>query len=164
MSDASSPPQSSFVDLDNARVDEQRAVMQQIIEQGHCPFCLENLFSYHKKPIIKEGQFWLITENQWPYEHTRQHLLAIHKDHAEKLSQLTPEAGAELFRMLKELEQEFNFPGGGFAMRFGNTDYSAGTVNHIHAQIFVPDIHQPDFQPVRVKIGKELEKRKAVKS
>lgn len=157
MTDAAS--QSAFVDIDNAREDEQRAVMRQIIADGHCPFCSENVFKYHKRPIIKEGQYWLITENQWPYENTQQHLLAIHKHHAEVLSELTPAAGAELFQLLAELERERSFPGGGVAMRFGQTDYSAGTVNHIHAQIFVPDIDNPEFEPVRIKIGKEREKR-----
>lgn len=150
---------SAFVDLDNARLEEQRDVMKKIVAEGHCPFCLENLFTYHKRPLIKEGTYWVVTENQWPYENTKQHLLAIHKQHAESLSELTAEAGAELFQFLSELEQERAFPGGGVAMRFGQTNYSAGTVNHIHAQIFVPDIDNPTFEPVRIKIGKEREKR-----
>jgi diadenosine tetraphosphate (Ap4A) HIT family hydrolase len=159
MTDTSPSQTTAYVDLDNARVDEQRAVMKEIIAQKHCPFCLENLFTYHKKPVIKEGQYWIITENQWPYDFTKEHLLAIHKDHAETLQELTPEAGAELFRFLRELESEHHFPGGGVAMRFGDTNYSAGTVNHIHAQIFVPDIENPDFKPVKIKLGKEAAKR-----
>lgn len=155
MPNSASSNKTAFVDLDNSRVDEQRAVMRQIVAEGHCPFCAENLHKYHKQPILKDGKYWLVTHNQWPYEHTKVHLLAIYKSHAEQLQHLSPEAGAELFQLLAELEQEFGFPGGGVAMRFGDTDYSAGTVNHIHAQIFVPDIDQPDFKAVRVKIGKD---------
>lgn len=153
MSD-SKPVIPQFVDLENARVDEQRQVMQEIIDQNHCPFCMDNLRKYHKQQILKEGTYWILTPNQWPYEHTRVHLLAILKQHAEKLSEIPPEAGKELFEMIAWAEKEFNVAGGGVAMRFGDTNYSAGTVNHIHAQFIVPDLDNPNFQPVRVKIGK----------
>jgi ATP adenylyltransferase len=149
-----------FVDLDNARVDEQRAVMKEIINQDHCPFCQENLRLYHKEPILKDGQYWIVTKNQWPYENTKLHLLAIYKSHAERLSELEPEAGTELLKFFAEIEQELQIPGGGFALRFGDTDYSAGTVAHIHAQFIWAEIETPNFTPVRFKIGKEWEKRR----
>lgn len=143
-----------FVDIDNAREDDQRDVMRKIIEQGHCPFCMENLRLYHKQPILKETKHWILTKNQWPYKNTRLHFLIILKTHAEHLQELTPEMGAELFEIVAWTEKEFDIPGGGFAIRFGDTDYSAGTVNHIHAQFIVPEINNPDFEPTRFKIGK----------
>lgn len=149
-----------FINLNNARVDEQIKVMQKIAEEAHCPFCEENLRLYHQQPILKEGQFWLVTGNQWPYKHTKHHLLLIYKAHATKLADLEIAAGAELFTLVKELEQEFNFEGGGLALRFGDTDFSAGTVNHLHAQLIVPDAMAADFEPVRVKLGLQWEKRK----
>lgn len=143
-----------FVDVDNARLDEQRQVMEKILDSAHCPFCPENLALYHKQPIIMEGKYWLITKNQWPYDFTKHHYLAIYKNHVETLQELEPEAGAELFRFFAELEREFAAPGGGFSLRFGDTAYSAGTVNHLHAQFIVPDVEAPGFQPVRLKFGK----------
>lgn len=143
-----------FVDLDNAREDEQRQVMKDIIDSKHCPFCLENLRKYHKQQILKDGKYWLVTPNQWPYENTQYHFLAILKEHAEKLSEVPSDAGKELFELMAWLEKEYDVPGGGFAMRFGDTNYSAGTVNHLHVQFIVPDIKKPGFEPVRVKIGK----------
>ncbi len=150
---------SSFVDLDNARVEEQRQVMRDIIAAGHCPFCRDNLDKYHKQPILKEGIFWFLTYNQWPYENTKLHLLAIYKNHAEKLSELDPAAGQELIQILQWAEKEFNVPGGAFAVRFGDTNYSAGTVAHIHAQYIWPDIHHPNYKqkPVKIKVGKTTE-------
>ncbi len=144
----------SFVDLDNARFDDQRAVMNEIQDQAHCPFCLENLRKYHKQPIIKEGKYWIITPNQWPYDHTKVHLMAILKKHAERLQDIEPEAGKELFELFAEIEKEQNIPGGGIAMRFGDTAHSAGTVRHIHAQFIEPDIEAADYESVRFKIGK----------
>lgn len=148
-----------FVDIDNARFDDQKKVMKQIMAEGHCPFCLENLQLYHKKPFIKKGEYWWITENQWPYDNTKVHLLAISTKHAENFSELDPKAGEELFSILTELEKELQIPGGGVAIRFGDTSFSAGTVKHIHAQLIQPDITRPDFKPVRFKIGKDQEKR-----
>jgi ATP adenylyltransferase len=146
--------QKQFVDLDNAREEDQKQVMQDIINADHCPFCSENLKKYHKQPILKEGKYWILTTNQWPYKHTKYHLLAIYKDHAVNLSELDSQSGNELFELLKWAEEEYKVPGGGFAMRFGDTNYSAGTVNHLHVQFIQPDINSPEFEPVRVKLGK----------
>jgi len=142
------------VDLDNARLDEQLQVMQEIIGADHCPFCLENLQKYHKQPILKDGQFWILTKNQWPYEHTKVHLLAIYKEHAVDLSELKPEAGTELLEMMQWAQTEYQVPGGAMAMRFGDTDYSAGTVAHMHVQFIMPDLESPGYEPVRIKVGK----------
>lgn len=142
-----------FVDTHNARFDDQRKVLQQIIADRGCPFCGEKLFKYHKKPILKEGKFWILTENQWPHDNTKINLLAIYKEHAESLAEINPDAGKELVELFQWAEKEYSVPGGGFAMRFGDTRYSAGTVKHIHAQFFVPDREKPDYKPVRFKIG-----------
>lgn len=150
-----------FVDLDNARVDEQREEMHRIIEAGHCPFCPENLALYHKQPVLKDGQYWSVSANQWPYENVKLQLLAIYKTHAETLTEIDPAAGEELLRFFSEIVEEYHIPGGALAMRFGDTNYSAGTVAHLHAQFIWPDIEKPDFTPVRFKIGKDLEKRRS---
>jgi ATP adenylyltransferase len=149
-------PQSStqFVDLDNARLEEQKKVMEKIIAEGHCPFCRENLMQYHKAPILKEGKYWMVTPNQWPYENIKYQFLLIYTKHAEKLSDLDPAAGSELLEFFAWLEKEYQVPGGGVCMRFGDSNYSAGTVLHIHAQFIVPDINKEGYEPVRFKIGK----------
>lgn len=146
------------VDMDNARVPAQKAAMSDILDSGYCPFCPEHLAKHHRQPILKEGKYWLLTPNQWPYENTKVHLLAIYKSHAEDLSELEPESGKELLELMQWAQKEFDVPGGGWAMRFGDTDYSAGSVQHIHAQFIQPDIENPDYKPVRLKIGKSPEK------
>ncbi len=152
-------PTTQYVDIANAREDSQREVMKQIIESEHCPFCPENLHLYHQQKNDFDGKYWFITKNQWPYKNTKAHYLAILKRHAEMISDLSLEEGAELIELLGKLEKKLKAPGGGFAVRFGDTNYSAGTVRHIHAQFFIPDIDKPDFLPVRFKIGKDKEKR-----
>ena len=143
-----------FINVANSREKEQKERMEDIIEAGHCPFCRENLCKYHQEPILKEGKFWIVTTNQWPYKHSKHHFLLIYKVHAVNLSDLSPAAGQELFELLAEIEESYQLKGGGFAMRFGDTDYSAGTINHLHIQLIEPDLTAPDFAPVRIKIGK----------
>jgi diadenosine tetraphosphate (Ap4A) HIT family hydrolase len=76
------------------------------------------------------------------------------KTHAEHLAELPAGAGEELLQLFAWAEKEIGARGGGIAMRFGDTRYSAGTVRHLHGMFIVPDVDAPDFQPVRVKIGK----------
>ncbi|MDA1080037.1 MAG: HIT domain-containing protein, partial [bacterium] len=131
----------------------QREEMERIIAADHCPFCPENLHLYHKKPKVRETQYWTLTPNTWPYKHTKVHYLAILKRHAENLSELTKEEGGDLFTLLGSVQKELNIPGGAMTMRFGDTKHSAGTVRHLHAHFLVPDLDDPEYVPVRFKIG-----------
>lgn len=149
-----------FININNARKADQIEVMGKIAENGHCPFCKENLKNYHKQPILEEGKYWFVTTNQWPYKHTKHHFMLIYKEHAVRLADLDDEAGKELFILIKKLEKEYHFEGGGLAIRFGDTDFSAGSVNHLHAQLVVPDAMAKDFEPVKIKLGLQWEKRK----
>lgn len=143
------------VDMDNARIPEQRAAMERIIARGRCPFCPGNLPPEHKQPIEKDGAYWYVTKNQWPYEHTLEHSLIILKTHAEKLSDIPADAFSELGELARWLENEKKIPGGALCMRFGDTKFSAGTVRHIHAQFIVPDTQKTGYKPIWFKIGKD---------
>jgi len=149
-------PEKPFVNLNNARLEEQRKIMEQILAQGVCPFCSEHLRKFHTQPILKETSHWILTNNQWPYKNTKVHLLAIYKIHAESLSEINPEAGAEVFELIRWAEQKYTIKGGGLGMRFGDPMYNGGTVRHLHAQILAADIadkKHPDYKPVRFKVG-----------
>jgi len=132
-----------FVNLEHVRRDDQKKVMEEIKKQAHCPFCPENLAKYHKNPILKEGKYWILTDNQWPYEKVKHQLLAIHKNHIEHISEMCSEAGAELIKMFGEEAKKRNIPGGGIAMRFGsNPEHGTygNSVLHIHAHLIEPDL------------------------
>lgn len=134
---------SKFINIVNARNSEQKKVMEDIASNDHCPFCIENLDKYHKNPILKEGKYWLITENQWPYEKVRHQILAIHKTHIEHVNDLSSEAGAELIELFKEQSIKRNIVGGGIAIRFGtNPDKGnyGSSVAHLHAHLIEPDL------------------------
>ena len=146
------------VDLDNARFDDQREIMRKIIENNESPFLLKNLRKYHRQPILREGEYWYITLNQWPYKNTRFHFLIISQAYWTELEQITPEAAVEFMSFVQWLIDEYQLPGGAFCMRFGDSNYSAGTVSHLHAQLIVPEIQGENYQPTRFKIGKDAEK------
>jgi len=132
-----------FVILDNIRRDDQKEVMYKINDEGHCPFCRENLDKYHKRQILKEGKYWLLTDNQWPYEKIKHQLLAIYKTHIEHISEMDPAAGAELIEMFKDESAKRKIPGGGIAIRFGsNPEHGSygNSVLHIHAHLIEPDL------------------------
>lgn len=143
-------------DILNAREGEQVAVMEQMLAEDHCPFCEENLLKYHKKEILQNGTHWLVTWNQWPYANTKMHFLFILKKHGEVLADLSPDAGRELVEMSQWLEREFKIEGGGIVLRFGDTEFSGGTIPHIHAQLLVPDIDAEGFEekPVKARFGR----------
>ena len=148
----------AFVNLNNARVDEQRDTMNRIVEDGVCPFCRDHLAKYHKKPILREGTHWLLTTNQWPYEHTKHHLLAIATEHVEHFCDLPEGALEELGGHFAWATKEFEIPGGGILMRFGPYEKAGSTVRHLHAQLIEPDLDSPGYEPVRAKIGRSSKK------
>ncbi len=131
-----------FINTSAIRREDQKIVMEEIRKEGHCPFCRENLDKYHKNPILKEGKFWLLTDNQWPYEKVKHQMLAIYKTHIEHIKDLDPEAGTELLEMFAEKSRERNMEGGGIAMRFGSSIHGnyGSSVLHIHAHLIEPDL------------------------
>ena len=146
------------LDLDNARYPDQIATMQASLDNNESPFLPENLAKYHHLPIIKQGQYWYITANQWPYEHTAWHYLIISNQYWTKLEDITPAAAAEALELAQWLKQEIDCPGGALSLRFGDSNYSGATIDHLHWQFIVPDIHAPDYDRVHVTIGKKPDK------
>lgn len=130
-----------YVDLSKARVAGQLKVMEAIKEKGICPFCVDEIDEFHKEKTIRKGKHWTITYNQWPYENTDKHLLAIANYHAEKLSDLKKGALDELQGHLTWLEKEFKIKTGAVCMRFGDISQNGATVNHLHIHLIVPIVH-----------------------
>ena len=144
---------SQYLNMDNARHDDQREVMQASADAGVCPFDEEHLPTYHKTPTMRQGKYWTITANQWPYEYTRVHLLAIARLHVESIEDLPEGAGEELFDHVRWAIKEFKIDFGGLAMRFGDVRHNGASVNHLHAHIIVPAKDKPADAKVKFKIS-----------
>ena len=127
----------SLVHLRNARKGKYQKVISHIEKDGVCPFCAEHLHAYHKKPILRHGKHWLVTENMYPYKNTQMHFVLIHKQHIHSITGLSKEAWSELHKHLKWLLRRYNIPGGTALMRFGDHRYTGSSVTHLHAQLVV---------------------------
>ncbi len=145
---------SPYLNHDNVRTPEQQALMEKIEKDGVCPFCKEHFETYHPKPLLKETPFWYVTENMSPYEGTKHHFIFVYRpEHVSSLSDVTPEAAADLFKLITDMTTEYAIPGGSFFMRFGDTRYTGSSVEHLHAHLLMGDADAADHQPVRVKLG-----------
>lgn len=143
-----------FVNLNNARTSEQVKVMERIKQDGVCPFCYEHFTKYHPKPILKETDWWLVTENMSPYEGSRVHYIFVYKPkHITVPGELPAPGLQDLFSLLDWAARENNIEGGAFLMRFGDTRYNGASVDHLHAHLVVGDKDGPEKEKIRTKLG-----------
>lgn len=145
---------STGLNHDNARTEEQKKLMAQIESDGVCPFCKEHFTKYHPKPIIKETDYWFLTQNMSPYEGTSEHFLFVYKPtHINTLSEVTKEAAADLFILLAWTTETYHIIGGSFFMRFGDMRWNGSSVEHLHAQLIVGKEKDETAEALRVKLG-----------
>lgn len=147
------------VNLSHARTSFQKEVMERIKHDKVCPFCEEHFLTYHTKPILKKGKYWLLTENFQPYEGTKHHLLAVSRKHTTHFDTLAPAAQAELFKLISAELKKRGVQGGTLLMRFGNTDYTGGTVEHLHAQVICGAKRTPGREMIVTGIGYKANKK-----
>lgn len=143
---------SLHVNLEHTRTSEQKKVMEQIVHDGVCPFCQEHFLKYHTKPILKKGVYWMVTENAFPYNGARVHLLFVHLDHLMH----PPTSGnhlVDLFDLLAWAREKYGVLGGTLLLRFGENKYNGASVDHLHAHLIVGDADNPEHKGVRVKVG-----------
>lgn len=131
----------SGLDLKNARKDEQIAVMKKIISDGVCPFCHDFVAkekpAYHPNPVLIETDFWVVTRNAWPYEHTKEHLVIIIKRHILMPEEMEEEEISDLWNIVKKIKQSLGITHSTFLMRSDSTGMTGATVQHLHAQLVV---------------------------
>jgi diadenosine tetraphosphate (Ap4A) HIT family hydrolase len=143
--------------MGNTRSDSQRLKMQEAQRLGHCTFCLEHFSEYHDAPIDYSGEYWIVTANDYPYDSVKHHLLLVLKRHIENIEFLTDDEWCEFGRIVKKIKTELNLPGGAVFIRFGEEDYSGGTLPHLHAHIVVPDIESSEYKPISCWVGARKE-------
>ena len=131
-----------------------KKVLEKITQDNVCPFCSSNFFKYHTKPIIRKGKNWFVTENFEPYKGSKTHLLLIHKDHIEHVNDLKKDAWCELLGHLTWASKKFKLKGETLIMRYGNTNYTGASVNHLHAQI-ISGVERTtkNTKPIKTVIG-----------
>jgi hypothetical protein len=147
---------SDFVNFENTKQrpdGKYGQVISKIQQDGVCPFCPESLAKYHPNPILRDGKYWVLTNNAYPYEGAKYHALLIHKTHITSIAEIEPEAWAELKIFVEDFVVTNNIPGGAFLLRFGDTRYTGASVQHIHANFVSPDGENKDRKPILARVG-----------
>lgn len=139
--------------MGNTRFEDQRRKMEEAARLGHCTFCLEHLAKYHDAPILWHGNYWIVTNNDYPYQNTKHHLLLITIRHIEDMAELNPAEWVEYGKIIKMFVQMKRISGGAVFMRFGDENHSGGTLPHFHAHIIAPDLTAKDYQPIPCYVG-----------
>ncbi len=142
-----------MMELRNTRNDNQRRKMNECIQLGRCPFCMEWLSVYHDAPVIKEGKFWIITANDDPYEGVEHHYLAICKRHITSIEELTLEEAGEKDILFAWLIKHLGVNYGAMFMRFGEMINTGATLAHLHAHLIVGSKKTESGEKLRVKVG-----------
>ena len=142
-----------LLNMTHARTPAQQDKMQELIKLGICPFCSEYLEQYHDNPIEQRGTWWNVTKNDYPYEGATLHYLFIYRSHMSDLSDVPAEAYAELGEFARSIAEKNNIKGATLLMRFGDTEWTGGTVTHLHAQLVVGGPFEADCEKIKVGIG-----------
>ncbi len=133
--------------------DTYKKVIEKIQQDAVCPFCPDQLENYHKNPTLKEGAFWTLTTNMYPYKNAKHHFLLILKAHKIDTKELSNEEWTELHNHINWLVDMHDIPGGSFMMRCGDTSMTGASVTHLHAHLITPDFNNPDREPIMAKLG-----------
>lgn len=144
------------VDLRNAEIvprDDYVQVIKSIIGEGKCPFCRENLERHHKKPILEEDEYWIVTENAWPYEGSDRQFLLISRKHIESIEDLLLVEQLAFFTALKRLTQAEHLTGFTVLWRSGDTDMTGASVSHLHAHVIVGHPRADDAPRITGLVG-----------
>ena len=148
------------VNISHVRSKFQLDVLKRIQRDKVCPFCREHFLKYHTKPIIKTGKHWILTENFLPYEGSKCHLLAVSLKHAVHFDDLPDAAKLELFKLFSDELKKRGIKGGTVFMRFGGTDYTGGTVEHLHAHVVSGAKRAKGREPLLTMIGYKASRNK----
>jgi len=143
---------SNKLNLRNARSRNQKKRMTLSVKNDICIFCKDGLKTIHKKPILKENNNFLVTENAFSYTGTSYHLLIIPKRHIVNLIEFKSEEWAVLQEIINWVIQKKRIKGGSLFLRFGDNKYNGGTIPHLHFQIILGNSSEFDSLDCRKKL------------
>jgi len=94
----------------------------------------------------------LIADATYPYENAKYHFILVYHDHVESLSRVGAEAWQEFKETVDWMVKLKNIPGATLICRFGDTDCTGGSVNHLHASLVSGD-PEDNSKPVITRVG-----------
>lgn len=144
-----------FVNLEYARHEDQRAVMERIHQQGFCPFCPKHRTSGEVLKPLHRGKHWILVPNRWPYKSTSLHAILITERHIRFFDELRHEEVAELVELLSWARKTYNLTAYSLGVRAGDLHLTGGTVDHLHIHLIVanPETDKLGYERVRFPMG-----------
>ncbi len=142
-----------FLNFKHSRVGAQREQMEQIKKDNVCPFCIEHFTKYHEAAIEKEGEWWMLSKNDFPYIGSSVHYILVYKKHITQPSDINTDAWVEFGEHITFLNNNYAKEGGAMFMRFGNTDYTAASIDHLHAHFVVGVPYTKNAEKLRIPLG-----------
>lgn len=144
---------SELMNLNNARSEDQLIRMKRLKNLGVCIFCKKHLEKYSKVPIIKDGKYWVIRKNDYPYEGSKIHLLLVYKKHIDSIEKISKEAMLEFFDYIKWVNKKFKIPGATILMRSNDSKYTGATITHLHTHIISGYPKNKKSKPILAAVG-----------
>ena len=122
--------------LQGCRQFRQYVVTRVAAEKGEagCVFCNPD-----PSKVIKEGEFCRLLWCNPPHNHTKHHLLIVSIRHLVEPGDISEEEWTAVLGWWIWAIQEFKIPGGGLGIRFGHPRFNAGSIEHLHWNIWDPD-------------------------
>lgn len=100
-------------------------------------------------PILFQNKYWKLTPNR--FANTRPcsvMLLIIPKEPWRQIEDISENAWRGFYRMIKWIKNHYDLPGGMLFVRFGDMRLNAGTIMHLHWNLWVPSGAGPLFAPI----------------
>lgn len=143
----------SFYYLGNSRNDEQLAEMIRLERQSKCLFCSDELGADPVNRVLARTDSWIITENRYPYQGAKLHLLLVPVQHVTDIVDLPEDALMDFWAALKWIKASFRLDFYGLGIRCGDCRFTGGTIRHVHVHVVVGDVADPGHEPVRLKLS-----------
>jgi ATP adenylyltransferase len=124
-------------DLAAARTPEQLAHMEDLEARRACVFCPEHFAAEHREPVLRRGEHWYVTENDFPYAGTEAHYLVVPHEHVTGFEQLPDAAGAELWGHRRWIRERHRARALATVERSGDMTLNGGSVAHLHVHVAV---------------------------
>ena len=144
---------SSHVSVARGRNPEQIKKMEEAKRRGICCLCKEHIDGILDAPVEYKGLWWTVRRNDYPYEGTEFHYMAVYREHIENIEEMAPDAMRELHQHISAIKKKHGAPAIVLVMRTGAMDYTWATLSHLHAHIFLGGPKRDGAEPLLVYAG-----------
>ena len=113
--------------------------------------------SHELGELVINNSNWTAYKSANPHEHAREHFILVSNTEASYIHELEDDAGDELFQIMKELEGEYEFTHGGFAMRVGDRKQEGETQGRLICEFLTPKdtVYDDPSKKIRMTVSED---------